>query len=599
MGLKILPKLSLALFLGVASCASYNPYVSPDYDTYFAGKSDTLISSEIKLAVDLAERWRGKANDAANEDLAANALILPTALTAANFALTGDRGEAAITTLASIALGGWTYRELARGNPRQAIYISGISALECLAYNASPLSVDRRTLNQLNRRLNAVRRDSIPASAYTAELGAEIMAIRAESAQWSPAGKAELAQMESLLALANAEIADATTSIEAADALKAKLNEAPQALRSQIGKIHVEVDRQLGQQQATPEMILQIANGFGTALGKFVKGLSPAPAGNGITNTNAMRGIVPQGGGAPTLSEQNALANLRVKQANIQAVLPPFQTAKSVLKSIVGANGDAINAVSTFQDCTVETTTKPLAITPSDTLREVTADTHTITIEGGSGYYNVTKVGRNADGFEINYSPSTLPTQTDVNFIVTDKFTGDQSIRIRDTSNLNVAPIDVTFRAKPADTGTPGPPSNQPGSNPPTGTSQVNPITFPDGIVSTNARRTRFICSPSPSDQETRILQSAFIGSGIVGFDRAFIDGDWGPNSKAAARDYLDQFGIRIVDPDLLACTITDLMERDLAFRNRVLFDAGKIAPKNMRCENWTTLEYCWQNAQN
>ncbi len=597
MNWKSIQKLSLLVCLGSGACASYNPYVTPDPALYPTVRENTLTANEISYAQAQVDLWRQKANSVSNSQLYLNSVILPTALTAANFAVTGDRGESAITTLSTVALGGLTLRELSRSNPRQAIYMSGIKALECLAWNAAPLALDASTINRLNQNVVDLEIEMTPLTTSVADLETAIAAIKAESAGWSAAGKVKLASIELVVQTAKTELSDAKLTLDGANALSGALTKAPGQLRARIGSIQYEVDNQLRQQEASPEQILGIAAGFSTALQSYVSSITPtAETGDGqISNTNSRR----DDGAKATPGEIAALGELQSKLTLMKASLAKLQTSKAKLKSIAASNALAVTATDSFADCEVEGVVKPITIIPPDLIREVSADEHGVTITGGSGYFDVSKVGRKAEGFDIKYEPNTTRKKTDATFVVSDGFSGDQIVAIRDTSNLDVAPVYVTFRAKPAEQETkPGDPGGN-GQGDQGGANGVNQIITPGGIVNTNVRIGRTVpCKAKPSKAEARIMQSAILGARVEPFTPGFIDGIWGNKSKAAAKKYLALYNIEVVDPALLSCRIIGLVERDPGFRRDFFNDASKIKSDRMKCEVWNNIELCWMNAR-
>lgn len=539
--------------LTLAGCASLSPHQSPDpaelakSPNLLEGSTPERMDRSFAYTVEQARIWQKRANGHSNNQQALYAVALPTSAVAAYYAITGDRGDSAITALSSVSAGAFGLSYLSQSRPRQTVYLAGAEALTCVLWRAAPLAMPKDRYDGLQNSASQIE-------GLTAAVQASRDALNAATRTGAePSLKNEI---DTALGKAETEVSAAANASAGAYGLLAEVDMMPVQMLAQTQKVASMVSRQLVALEPSPESVLEVARGFNPAVRSLRSSLTAAPAAEPQTKSD------PKGA---TLGSQTQLDALR----NLQSATAALQARRVVVAGIVEAHRAALNSAVSLDGCLAEGAFAPVTISPAATAAGVKAGTtYSLVLSGGSGAFDVRVVGGNTTDVSISYVNSPYPSRYPiVNFGA--NASGVVSVSIRDVAAVGDDGVEIQFTINP--TG-----SNDKAGNRKFDTTNDGEIPLSDAQPPAETRSGR-LSQQSCADlsaQQVAIVQLALLSTRAGTDNSYFVDGVWGERTSVAARAYWKTAFGDSLEGSNPKCDWAVALNSSAAFRTNVLNQA-------------------------
>lgn len=566
-----------ALTFICAGCAQFNPYVAPDQKLLFqATESRDVMNESLNYALAQTNAWRSKANQISNTQNALYAVALPASAVAAYYAITGDRGNSAITALTGVSASSYSLSLLSQSRPRQSVYLAGTQAMSCVIWSAAPLAMPAE---QVKLVAESTMKLSNSVTIVLEKLDKLQMAITSASSikDLGTEEKNKLQAAKLYLSSVDEVANSAPQSISRAYSLLAAINEAGVKVGARVIAIESEVNMQILAQEPKPEAILQVATEFSSNL----RLLRDSLGSSGDLSEGAPKSSIEETAGeADNIdgSKSDELAQLKRAMTEITSSVKDLQNSVSRLKTIkltvdaiVDGHADAMKVADEVAKCKVEGRSSQISIFPSaKSIKMNPGSKYNFNIKGGSGFFNVEAVGTNVEGTKISRANTAFSGRAPI-IEFAESATGKQTIIVSDINDEHVTPVEITFLFE-AISGV----NEEQSKN--DGESESDPIThvLSGGEIDETGAfiNDRENCSIDDSEARVNVVQSAIVGVKLRSSN--FIDSKWGSNTKSGLKEYLDlRFGLNVSEEES-ACALANQLAKTKVNRFFFYRDATK-----------------------
>lgn len=489
-----------------------------------AGTTSQRMDRSFAYTLEQARIWRRRANGHSNSQQALYAVALPTSAVAAYFAITGDRGESAITALTATSGSAFALSRLSQSRPRQRVYLAGADALTCVLWRAAPLAMPDGTYQDVKLQIADISGQADKVAVVSRALIAANASLNDPDMNGAVVAALEDAKTESQSAMQTAG---------AAGELLALVDAAPVQVLAQTQKIASAVSQQLVALEPDPDAVLDVARTMKSSFLGLKDALAP-PAKTSEEQKTASGSEVAQD--AATQTARNALLTLQAETARLGAL-------RARLAANIAAHRSAMTKAGSLDGCTATSALQPVSISPATANPKVKAGTsYNLVLSGGSGAFDVRVTGGNTKGVTISYQNSPYPSRYPiVNF--GEDASGAVSVSIRDVANPDDAGAEIAFEVGAGNDDE----IKDKGAGNGSGRDEV-PLKEPDVPPDTASGRVIAFSCPSLDQGQTAIVQLALLSVRRGARDNAsFVDGAWGPATDHAAQFYWqDRLGAQL-----------------------------------------------------
>ncbi len=291
--------------------------------------------------------------------------------------------SSAITGAGLIAGSAYTVGTFNTDKRRGAIYLAGIKAIDCSIAAVVPLAMSGHALNVLEAQQLAMD-DQVPKVAE-ASGGVDQWLVQAKASGNSLFFQAAIDSAQAGLTAAAAAVTKANSASAAAANRRLRAEEMGNLLVGTIKDIDAAVLLEIrgteGSIQAVPGLVASIQTNASLFAPTTTGSTEAAPHGGGQTNT-----VSPPKPEAPNADDLRVMSHLGTKIGALrQATIDLDSRAERLVSLATPINSQSAEALKL---CKVETTIKPMTVTPAAvSFTAKKAGTQTVLIDGGSGNY--------------------------------------------------------------------------------------------------------------------------------------------------------------------------------------------------------------------
>ena len=430
----------------LTGCAS--PYVATDRSVSPQQLKPQVLGEAIAQARSRSLDYRDKVVELGeSERLLSNGLLtLGAVILGASVAKVHS---SAITGAGLIAGSAYTIGTFNTDKRRGAIYLAGIKAIDCSIAAVVPLALSDGAATELDNQRTAVH-DGVATVAKAAGAVDE-WKVRAKARSNTALFQAAVENVEVGLTAAGSAVAKATTASSAAVNRRLRAEEMGSLLVGTVREIDAAVIQEIrgteGSIQAVPGLVATIQTNAGlfSAPTPSAQDSSEASANAGTQRSRSRQ--MKRKPVAPDVVDQTVIEGLAKAVGDLRQATTDLDSRADRLTAM--ATAGSTQSAEALKLCKVETTLKPLAVTPAVvTFTAKKADTQTVLIEGGSGTYT---------GVFLNRLPTGLkavprPMSTGAIDIVADNTTvaGGYQLMIEDSTRRSRQIVAVTVAAATA-----------------------------------------------------------------------------------------------------------------------------------------------------